>query len=83
MPHRAPATIEGKDFLAFAGVPSARHRIYRRVVHVAEKLHAHTLPRPRENSRVKDLPGSLRGDREAVLRSAAVGAWNASAWGRT
>lgn len=51
-----PETIEGSDFLSFAGVPRARHRIYPRVVHIAEKLHAYTLPRPRENSRVKDLP---------------------------
>ncbi len=51
-----PETVDGKDFFAFAGVPRARHRIYPRVVHIAEKLHAYTLPRPRENSRVKDLP---------------------------
>lgn len=51
-----PEAIEGSDFLSFAGVPRARHRIYPRVVHIAEKLHACTLPRPRENSRVKDLP---------------------------
>ncbi len=51
-----PETIEGSDFLSFAGAPRARHRIYPRVVHIAEKLHAYTLPRPRENSRVKDLP---------------------------
>jgi hypothetical protein len=37
-------------------VERARHRIYPRVVHIAEKLHAYTLPRPTENSRVKDLP---------------------------
>jgi hypothetical protein len=30
--------------------------VYPREAHVAEKLHAYTLPRPRENSRVKDLP---------------------------
>lgn len=51
-----PEIVDGKDFLAFAGVLRARHRIYPRVVHIAEKLHAYTLPRPRENSRVKDLP---------------------------
>lgn len=51
-----PETIDGSDFLAFAGVERARHRIYPRVVHIAEKLHAYTLPRVRENSRVKDLP---------------------------
>jgi len=52
----APEMIDGTDFLSFAGVPRSRHRIYPRVVHIAEKLHAYTLPRPRENSRVKDLP---------------------------
>jgi hypothetical protein len=52
----APETVDGTDFLAFAGVERARHRIYPRVVHIAEKLHAYTLPRPTENSRVKDLP---------------------------
>lgn len=31
-------------------------RIYPRVTHVAEKLHAYTMPRERENTRVKDLP---------------------------
>lgn len=51
-----PETIDGSDFLSFAGVERARHRIYPRVVHISEKLHAYTLPRPSENSRVKDLP---------------------------
>jgi hypothetical protein len=51
-----PETVDGTDFLAFAGVERARHRIYPRVVHIAEKLHAYTLPRRTENSRVKDLP---------------------------
>jgi len=51
-----PEVVDGTDFLAFASVERARHRIYPRVAHVAEKLHAYTLPRARENSRVKDLP---------------------------
>jgi hypothetical protein len=51
-----PEMIDGSDFLAFVGAPRARHRVYPRVVHIAEKLHAYTLPRKRENSRVKDLP---------------------------
>lgn len=50
-----PEIIEGTDFLDFVGAPRAQHRVYR-VVHIAEKLHAYTLPRPRESSRVKDLP---------------------------
>lgn len=48
--------IEGSDLLSFAGIPSSRLRVYPRETHVAEKLHAYTLPRERENSRVKDLP---------------------------
>jgi hypothetical protein len=47
---------QGSEFLAFAGVPSTQLRLYPREAHVAEKLHAYTLPRRRENSRVKDLP---------------------------
>jgi hypothetical protein len=31
-------------------------RVYPRAVHLAEKLHAYTVPRPSLNSRVKDLP---------------------------
>ncbi len=66
-----PEMIDGSDFLNFVGVQRARHRVYPCVVHIAEKLHAYTLPRKRENSRVKDLPdiallaqvGRLEGDR--------------------
>lgn len=53
---REPDIIEGSHFLEFVGVPPARLRVYPRETHVAEKLHAYTLPRARENSRVKDLP---------------------------
>ena len=48
--------IDGDDALAFAGVERPRFRVYPRATHVAEKLHAYTRPRARENSRVKDLP---------------------------
>jgi len=51
-----PEVIEGTDFLDFVGARRARHHVYPRVVHIAEKVHAYTLPRIRENSRVKDLP---------------------------
>jgi hypothetical protein len=67
-----PETIMGSDFLAFAGVTPARHRVYPRVVHIAEKLHAYTLPRPRENSRVKDLPDLALLARIGPLEAAAV-----------
>ncbi|HEX8823009.1 MAG TPA: nucleotidyl transferase AbiEii/AbiGii toxin family protein [Archangium sp.] len=48
--------LEGSDLLSFAGLPRSRLRVYPRETHIAEKLHAYTLPRGRENSRVKDLP---------------------------
>jgi hypothetical protein len=51
-----PEVIDGSDFLAFAGVVRPRHRVYSRESHIAEKLHAYTMPRARINSRVKDLP---------------------------
>jgi hypothetical protein len=50
-----PEAVEGDDFLSFIGVPRTMLRIYPRETHLAEKLHAYTLPRQRENSRVKDL----------------------------
>jgi hypothetical protein len=51
-----PVEIEGSDVLAFVGVPRPRFAAYPVPTHIAEKLHAYTLPRPRPNSRVKDLP---------------------------
>lgn len=51
-----PDIINGITFLEFIDVKPAKFRGYPRETHVAEKLHAYTLPRPRENSRVKDLP---------------------------
>lgn len=44
------------DVLAFAGVQPPRLRLYLVETHIAEKLHAYTMPRPTPNSRVKDLP---------------------------
>ncbi len=48
--------IPGSDFLSFAGIEPTTIRIYPLETHIAEKLHAYTLPRNRPNSRVKDLP---------------------------
>ena len=48
--------VEGSRFLAFAGVEPAIFRIYPLDAHIAEKLHAYTMPRLRPNSGVKDLP---------------------------
>jgi hypothetical protein len=52
----APEVVQGTRFLTFAGIEPASLRVYPREVHIAEKLHALTLPRTRPNSRVKDLP---------------------------
>jgi len=48
--------LKGLDLLSFAGVTRGRYRLYPRELHVAEKLHAYTMPRRAPNSRVKDLP---------------------------
>ncbi len=70
-----PEIIRGSDFLAFAGIEPPMFRVYPLETHVAEKLHAYTLPRARSNSRVKDLPDialldSARVIDAGVLRSA-------------
>ncbi|MDX2086367.1 MAG: nucleotidyl transferase AbiEii/AbiGii toxin family protein [Kofleriaceae bacterium] len=44
------------DVLAFAGVMPPTLRLYPIETHIAEKLHAYTMPRRRPNTRVKDLP---------------------------
>ncbi len=54
--HGQPEEVDGSTFLEFAGVGPGRYRIYPLETHIAEKLHAYTLPRKRPNSRVKDLP---------------------------
>ena len=51
-----PELITGESWLAFAGIEPTTVRVYPLETHVAEKLHAYTLPRERPNSRVKDLP---------------------------
>jgi len=51
-----PDTILADDVLAFAGIAPPALRVYPVETHIAEKLHAYTMPRPRPNSRVKDLP---------------------------
>ncbi|MBM4368059.1 MAG: nucleotidyl transferase AbiEii/AbiGii toxin family protein [Deltaproteobacteria bacterium] len=56
--HGEVTEFAGGDAFAFIGVPPVVVRVYPAASHVAEKLHAYTLPRPdgSENSRVKDLP---------------------------
>lgn len=48
--------VVAEDVLAFARVPPPKLRLYPIETHIAEKLHAYTMPRARPNSRVKDLP---------------------------
>ncbi len=52
----APPEVLADDLLGFAGVPPPKIRIYPIETHIAEKLHAYTMPRSRPNSRVRDLP---------------------------
>lgn len=51
-----PDEVISDDILAFAGIEPPRLRLYPVVSHIAEKLHAYTMPRNRTNSRMKDLP---------------------------
>ena len=51
-----PDVVVADDVLGFAGISPPRLRLYPLESHIAEKLHAYTLPRKRPNSRVKDLP---------------------------
>jgi hypothetical protein len=51
-----PDVVAADDILAFAGIAPPSLRLYPVVSHIAEKLHAFTMPRPRPNSRVRDLP---------------------------
>lgn len=48
--------IAGHDVLRFAGIPPPEVCVVPIETHIAEKLHAYTVPRTRPNSRVKDLP---------------------------
>lgn len=51
-----PDVVAAEDVLGFAGIAPPVLRLYPVETHIAEKLHAYTMPRPRPNSRVKDLP---------------------------
>lgn len=48
-------TIEGTDWIGFAGINPSIMKVLAPEEIFAEKLHAYTLPRERENSRVRDL----------------------------
>lgn len=64
--------LQSSSFLAFAGVEPVTLHIYPVEFHIAEKLHAYTLPRPRPNSRVKDLPDIALLASAGVLEGAAL-----------
>lgn len=51
-----PELIRGDDLLSFAGIAAPELLVYPVETHVAEKLHAYTLPRATPSTRVKDLP---------------------------
>lgn len=51
-----PDLAVADDLLYFAGIAPPTLRLYPVVSHVAEKLHALTIPRSRPNTRVRDLP---------------------------
>ncbi len=51
-----PEVVVAEDVLAFAGIAPPTLRLYPIETHIAEKLHAYTMPRAHLNSRVKDLP---------------------------
>lgn len=51
-----PETVAADDVLSFAGIAPPTLRLYPIETHIAEKLHAYTMPRVRPNTRIKDLP---------------------------
>lgn len=51
-----PEIVAADDVLEFAGIAPPTLRLYPIETHIAEKLHAYTMPRARPNTRVKDLP---------------------------
>ncbi len=74
-----PEFLTTPDLLAFAGIAAPTVPVYPIESHIAEKLHAYSMPRRHDNTRVKDLPdlallGTIReldGDRlrEALDRT--------------
>lgn len=71
-----PEVVRGDDLLGFAGIEPAVMRLYPVESHVAEKLHAYTLPRTTPSTRVKDLPDlallGQAGERSASRMRAAL-----------
>jgi hypothetical protein len=52
----ATSVVGGEDYLDFAGIAAPSIRLLPIETHLAEKLHAYTLPRTSGNARVRDLP---------------------------
>jgi hypothetical protein len=52
----APERLYGRCDLAFIGLEAPAFAVCSRTTHIAEKLHAYSVPRPTPNSRVRDLP---------------------------
>lgn len=69
-----PELLAGLDWLAFAGIDPVWHPVLSREHHIAQKLHAYTLPREpeRPNSRVKDLPDLILLARTGPIEMTAV-----------
>lgn len=73
--YKPPEILEGSSLLSFAEIAAPQLRVYSVETHLAEKLHAYTLPRPRPNSRVKDLPDlALLGTVRALRSEELLGA---------
>ena len=77
-----PEVLDCGSWLTFAGLTGPTVRVYPLEAHIAEKLHAYSMPRSRPNSRVKDLPdiallGTVREVQGAPLRAAVEGTWAA------
>jgi len=71
-----PEVFLAEDTLGFAGITPPTLQVYPAETHIAEKLHAYSMPRTRPNSRVKDLPDlaliATAGPRQASLLNAAI-----------
>ena len=71
-------TVEGRDWLQFAGIAAPPFWTIPQVQQFAEKLHAYALPRSTPNSRVKDLIDLLLLIRSGKVASVAAPAANLS-----
>jgi len=68
-----PEVVVAEDVLAFAGIAPPTLRLYPIESHIAEKLHAYSMPRNYPNSRVKDFPdiallATVRDRSDAIAR---------------